>query len=654
MKPVFASRTAMFSAAVFVGSCGSNPSGTTTANDPQTGRHSSAALDSMGGSLTASSGLTLTIPAGALQTPSNVSVRVLQDDALPPQTHATLQAADLTPAVTFELDTGGVQLREPATLAIPNDKDIATGLALVLQVAPDIPGASAVLVEVATVSPSLIETASEPFPGIRSPGTFVVAAPTPDVGASPRLFAHGIVHDAASLPVANGLVQSMGSPIPSLTATDGSYVVDTGVRVSDLPSPASIFAQDAAGFALGATTPTIDRAPPANSPIVEVETIVVVVQEIRIEQVHRSCIECDEELKKQVQKAVDTLKDIKIQTDPLFGSVIVEACGEPKTFDSMPIETAPVVVVAGAELGDLTACGEVALKLAKVEFRPLDFVVGSVAVEDSAVATVSSSVKRIDNDHIQAQLTVTPSQQGQTSAALEFAVLSLGYKQYVQVPGLQLPIFCPGSGTIEHVVKPSNKLKLVDDKDIPVVVRPASSDADRNRVVFSNPTPTGTINDCLPSISVDVETPCNTDGLGEGSIEFFQLDDESVEFALTTLSQGSGLRISHQPAEDLETGTHTVTVSAGAIGGDHRELFSWSFDIDSCQSLWSVTVTIEDTETDTTFNTVGFCWPADEDSLPSGSWTFELSRNGSTAKSSHELTRIIHTPRRLAFSGVFC
>jgi hypothetical protein len=259
----------------------------------------------------------------------------------------------------------------------------------------------------------------------------------------------------------------MSSPIPSLTTTDGSYVVDTGVRVPDLPSPASILAQDAAGSALGATTLIIDTAAPGNPPIIEVETIVVVVLEIRIEQVRRACIECDEELKTLVQHAVDTLKNIELQTDPLFGAPKVDACGDSKTFDSLLIETAPVYKDVLFELGDLTACGEVPLKLVKIEFRPLDLLLPDVEVEDESIATVAASARRVDIDHVQAQLAVTGIQEGQTSATLDLVVASFGYKQYVQVPGFQLPIFCPGDGKVKHVVKPSMKLILVEDHDIP-------------------------------------------------------------------------------------------------------------------------------------------------------------------------------------------
>jgi hypothetical protein len=476
-------------------------------------------------------------------------------------------------------------------------------------------------VDVAQITTSHILVASDPFFGIRSSGTYVLAGAPVGSGFDP-VFVRGSVIDAGGLPIADALVLPTAAPLGTLTNSAGTYVAFSGLSKTDLPTYVTIAAQNADASLLGGGTPLLEV--PAGDPsiiiIIEIDDIIVREQSgtttrITVVTVKEVCVACPEAINSFFEQAFHFINQVVVpalmpQQVTLFQQGIEVAACEQTTVlsDALPLDTSGWTVTSfdPEEPPIVNACGDIAIDLVGIAYEVRDLVPLEWSLEDSTVARVRPSSRRIDPKRVQLEVEVTGLKEGSTllDIALALQEISVGLFVEVQLPVVRIRIFCPGRPyQLDPEVRA--KARFLEQSDVPLRVTPPTGEA--GRLITTNQTPLGSVSDCRPLVTLNLEAHCAPDA--QLSVEFFQIDDRPVPFVISTATPGPRFQISHAPQADLSSGAHTVAVSAGIVGTTERELYTWDFEVEECDKL-VLTLTTQEDPTVSSCGTLEFPVPA--------------------------------------------
>ncbi len=566
-------------------------------NGPGTNR---ATIGPEGGTLIADNGLELAFDRGAVSHSLSVTVTDHLEDDLPAATKDALATMGLVSLLAFELDIGETKLQSPAHLRMPLTQSFQTGQGLVVRLDPDIP-AGAAFVDAAQITSTHVLVASLPFPGIRSSGTYVIAAVP--LGSNPfqSVFLQGRVVDEASLGVANALVLPMRAAFPAMTDTTGGYVALSGLSTTDLPTYSTILAQNIDASLLGGITPLLQR-PSGDPSIVIIETDEITLRDqtgttvrITVITIQEVCWECPDELADFFEQAIDFYSNVIVpalrpEQVSLFREEISVPVCKKTTVSSTPIafpandwefrtfppgqDDPPVI----------NLCGDLVMELAGVAYLRRDLIPLDWPLDDPMIARIAPSPSRIDANNVQLDMQITGLSAGTTEfdVALALQTISVGVFLELQLPFIGFPVFCPEI-SVELDPEVRAQARFLEQHDIPLEVT-ADGGSDGS-VIFLNAMPSGTTTDCRPRLSVEV-IGCGDTELASLDVAALRVDgiriDSTTSTIRDTLMVWSAHPLSLQPGQPT-----SATLVVDQRIGDHitAHRFDWPpFKCEPCKN----------------------------------------------------------------------
>jgi uncharacterized protein (TIGR03437 family) len=194
-----------------------------------------------GGEVAGPNGLRLQFPEGAVAGTVGIGLSPLSENSLSAALRAALAEMKLTFAFGFRL-AAGVRFAAPVTATAPNETGFRVGMGvLVAEGRPESDG-EPMLIDAVQVSGDTMTSSASGFPGVRGAGDYVFAVPQAPDGVTDVVHITGQV-TLDGQPTAGILVGALDSPFVSLTDGSGTYIVYSGVGVSQLPRNVLLVAQ---------------------------------------------------------------------------------------------------------------------------------------------------------------------------------------------------------------------------------------------------------------------------------------------------------------------------------------------------------------------------------------------------------------------------